>query len=249
MKRNDGRRNEVIETAEKLFYTNGYEKTSIQDILDSMHFSKGGFYHYFDSKLSLLEAICEQRTEEMCEMARSVSGNDYKRVSERLNAILGSSALWKTGSRSFVGLLINVAYREDGALMREKMKNAQLRGMLPLIEQAVHDGCESGEFCTSDQRDTAELILRLYMQFTDDIAFLLAGEDDEKVMMDRMIHKLWVYRGAIERVLVAPLGSIVLFDVDELSALGMEILKGRAQQKTAAAAAADKDTEKPSAGC
>ena len=39
MKRNDGRRNEVIETAEKLFYTNGYEKTSIQDILDSMHFS------------------------------------------------------------------------------------------------------------------------------------------------------------------------------------------------------------------
>jgi AcrR family transcriptional regulator len=98
MKRNDGRRNEVIETAEKLFYTNGYEKTSIQDILDSMHFSKGGFYHYFDSKLSLLEAICEQRTEEMCEMARAVSGNDYKRVSERLNAILGSSALWKTGT-------------------------------------------------------------------------------------------------------------------------------------------------------
>ncbi len=233
MKKGDLRRNEVIETAEKLFYTNGYEKTSIQDILDTMHFSKGGFYHHFDSKLSLLEAICEQRTEEMCETSAAVAGKTYKHVTDRLNAILGSSALWKTGSESFVGLLIGVAYREDGALMREKMKNAQFRGMLPLIEKTIQDGCKSGEFYASDQKAAAELILRLYMQFTDDIAFLLAVEEDEAVMTDTMIRKLWVYRGAIERVLIAPLGSIVLFDADELCALGTEILRGRARQQAA----------------
>ena len=61
MKKGDRRREEVIETAERLFYSRGYEKTSVQDILDEMHFSKGGFYHHFESKLQLLEAICEMR--------------------------------------------------------------------------------------------------------------------------------------------------------------------------------------------
>ena len=245
MKKGDLRRNEVIETAEKLFYVNGYEKTSIQSILDAMHFSKGGFYHHFDSKLSLLEAICEQRTEEMCETSEAISRKEYKRVTDRLNALLGSSALWKADSKSFVGLMISVAFREDGALMREKMKNTQLRRMLQLIEQAIQDGCKSGEFYASDQHATAELVLRLYLQFTDDIAFLLAGEEDEAVLMDKMIRKLWVYRGAIERVLVAPLGSIILFDVDELSALGREILKDRAGRKATGSAEKAKDTEPP----
>ena len=235
MKKGDIRRNEVIETAEKLFYTRGYERTSVQDILDAMHFSKGGFYHHFDSKLSLLEAICEQRTEEMCDTASKIGAKPYRRETERLNAVLSSSALWTNGNEGFVALLIGVAYREDGALMREKMKNAQLRGMLPLIEEVIQKGCESGEFYATDRHSTAELILRLYMQFTDDIAFLLAGETDELVMMDTMVKKLWVYRGAIERVLVAPLGSIILFDADQLVALGTSILRDRARQRNVSA--------------
>ena len=59
MKKGDVRREELLATAERLFYTKGYEKTSVQDILTEMNFSKGGFYHHFDSKLSVLEAICE----------------------------------------------------------------------------------------------------------------------------------------------------------------------------------------------
>ena len=61
MRKGDLRREELLATAERLFYTKGYEKTSVQDILTEMNFSKGGFYHHFDSKLSVLEAICEQR--------------------------------------------------------------------------------------------------------------------------------------------------------------------------------------------
>ena len=43
MKKGDARRGELLATAERLFYTKGYEKTSVQDILTEMNFSKGGF--------------------------------------------------------------------------------------------------------------------------------------------------------------------------------------------------------------
>lgn len=37
-------------------------------------FPKGGFYHHFDSKLSVLEAICEQRAQEICQSAAVAVG-------------------------------------------------------------------------------------------------------------------------------------------------------------------------------
>ena len=62
MRKGDARRAAIIDAAERLFYLKGYEDTSVQDVLDELHLSKGGFYHHFESKLSLLEAICEKRT-------------------------------------------------------------------------------------------------------------------------------------------------------------------------------------------
>ena len=49
--------------------------------------------------------------------------------------------------------------------------------------------------------------------------------------MDAMIAKLRVYRTAIERVLVAPFGSIVLFDAKELQLLAQGILARRLRER------------------
>ncbi|KWW20645.1 MULTISPECIES: TetR/AcrR family transcriptional regulator [Peribacillus] len=51
------RRQNVIDTAHKLFIEKGYQATSIQDILDGSGISKGTFYNYFPSKGELFIAI------------------------------------------------------------------------------------------------------------------------------------------------------------------------------------------------
>ncbi|MEE0299541.1 MAG: TetR/AcrR family transcriptional regulator, partial [Christensenellales bacterium] len=179
MKKGDARRSELLVAAEKLFYTKGYEKTSIQDILDEVGFSKGGFYHHFDSKLSVLEAICEQRAQEICQSAAVAVGEGEKSAIEKLNALLSSSTLWQSDNPGFVTLLIQVAYRQDGALMREKMKDCQLTCMQGVLREVLDEGIKSGEFFVDDAENTAGLVLRLYMQFADEIAFLLAQEESE----------------------------------------------------------------------
>ena len=54
------RRNEILDTALQLLYSKGYEKMTIQDILDKLQISKGAFYHYFGSKAEVLEALVER---------------------------------------------------------------------------------------------------------------------------------------------------------------------------------------------
>jgi len=230
MKKGDLRREELLAAAEKLFYVKGYEKTSVQDILTAVGFSKGGFYHHFDSKLSVLEAICENRAKEVCEQAKAVVGAQEGAV-DKLNALFHDAAFFGNGSSNFVALLIQVAYREDGALMREKMKARQLTYMQAVLEEILAEGVRTQAFFVTDIPTSAQMLLRLYMQFADDVAFLLAQGESEEKMMDAMVAKLRVYRTAIERVLVAPFGSIVLFDAKELQLLAQDIMKRRLRER------------------
>lgn len=59
MPRKDSRntKGRIIESAWGLFYEQGYENTTIDDIVEHSETSKGSFYHYFDSKDALLSSL------------------------------------------------------------------------------------------------------------------------------------------------------------------------------------------------
>ena len=231
MKKGDARRGELLAAAEQLFYTKGYENTSVQDILTAVDFSKGGFYHHFDSKLAVLEAICEQRAQTSCEQAEAIAAGAYDSAAEKLNAVFRGNTLLADGQVGFLTLMLQVAYRDDGALMREKMKQCQLEGMQSVVERIVSEGVASGEFFVADVPATAQMLLRMYLMFTDEIAFLLAREDSEDSLMEEAVRKLNAYRTAIERILIAPFGSIVLMDARDLYRLAHAVLQERIRMR------------------
>ena len=87
MKKGDLRKQEILHTAEQLFCRKGYEQTSIQDILDQLHSSKGSFYHHFISKEALLEGICRKRADQIFETLSLMIHEDDS-VTDQLDACL-----------------------------------------------------------------------------------------------------------------------------------------------------------------
>jgi TetR/AcrR family transcriptional regulator, transcriptional repressor for nem operon len=51
----------IIEAADRLFYQQGYEHTSFSDIANVVGISRGNFYHHFESKDEILDAVIEAR--------------------------------------------------------------------------------------------------------------------------------------------------------------------------------------------
>ena len=51
------RKQEVLDTAVRLFAARGYENTSVNDVIAAIGISKGAFYHHFASKEDLVEAL------------------------------------------------------------------------------------------------------------------------------------------------------------------------------------------------
>lgn len=46
----DERRNELIDAAEMLFIENGYDQTSVSDIVKKVNVAQGTFYYYFNPR-------------------------------------------------------------------------------------------------------------------------------------------------------------------------------------------------------
>ena len=69
----------IIAAAWKLFYEQGYEDTTVEDIVFESETSKGSFYHYFDGKDALLETLSllfDEKYEELEEEAEAMDAVD-----------------------------------------------------------------------------------------------------------------------------------------------------------------------------
>ena len=54
-------RDAIIETADRLFYRNGFANSSLADIADAVAISRGNFYYHFRTKDTILDAVIERR--------------------------------------------------------------------------------------------------------------------------------------------------------------------------------------------
>ncbi len=75
MKRKNNRntKGRIISAAWKLFYDNGYDDTTVEDIVWESGTSKGSFYHYFDSKDALLGSLSYLFDEKYEELSQQIS--------------------------------------------------------------------------------------------------------------------------------------------------------------------------------
>ncbi|HEY9201583.1 MAG TPA: TetR/AcrR family transcriptional regulator [Gammaproteobacteria bacterium] len=57
-------RRRIVEAADQLFYSRGYNQTSFSDISDETGIPRGNFYYYFKTKEDILAAVMDQRLDE-----------------------------------------------------------------------------------------------------------------------------------------------------------------------------------------
>ena len=61
-------RSRIVAAAWELFYENGYDDTTVDDIVERSGTSKGSFYHYFagkDALLSSLSTLFDEKYQEL----------------------------------------------------------------------------------------------------------------------------------------------------------------------------------------
>ncbi|MBR6766480.1 MAG: TetR/AcrR family transcriptional regulator [Clostridia bacterium] len=216
MKKGDLRKTQILDAAEKLFFEKGYEQTSIQDILDALSLSKGGFYHYFDSKLTMLREICERRAMTRYERLTGELYLSRRSPIDKLNLLLDQVNLFETENAQFAALILKICYREHDAAIREHTRRIAIEKLTPYINDVVGEGIEDGLLHTRFPMEIGKLVLMLAWDADDAACGMLAEDPDNPDCIIPIMEMLNAYRESVETLLGAPFGTLNIFDVGRM---------------------------------
>lgn len=202
------RREEFLDVAQRLIQSKGYEQMSVQDVLAAVGSSKGAFYHYFDSKQALLEALIERTADQLA--AHLAHEDDPGPALERLRRFFGALAGWKTGRQDLLVALLEVWYSDDNAVVRQKMRPRLAERIVPLLTEIVRAGIGEGAFDAVLPEQTSRVLISLINELNDAIGAVLIARPDDGV--ERLQALVAAYTQALERVLALQPGSITLVD-------------------------------------
>jgi AcrR family transcriptional regulator len=219
MKQHEDRRNEILDTAQALFYREGYDRTTIARLIEEVGVAKGTFYHYFTSKEQLLDELLDRGYRELGPVLERIAADSERSALERINEVFRVNNRWKADNRALVIETTRVIFRDENIRLRQKNDEKATETFAPVFSRIVAQGVEQGVLDTPHPADAGEVIFLLSRSMGDVIArlFLQAVEDPRH--MDALTHKLDVYERATERIIGAPEGSIELTDAAELRRL------------------------------
>ena len=153
-KTKEERRNEIIETAGKLFEEKGYEQTQVQDIVNEIGVAKGLFYYYFKSKDEVMEELADRYADAIIDAVNKLIDKDITTFDKinRIFQIFIDSAEKKFGI--FMGIL-NV----KNGITHERIFFNVGKKMVPLVTELILSGNDNGECNCSDPKFITEFLV------------------------------------------------------------------------------------------
>jgi AcrR family transcriptional regulator len=206
------RRETFVDVALRLIQTKGYERMSVQDVLDELDASKGAFYHYFDSKRALLLAVVERMTDVALAERAPVLEDPRLSALERLEALFTGIADWKAERKELVLSTIEAWASDDNAIVREKFRRSMAVRLLPPLAAIVRQGMDEGTFKAGSADDAARIFLTLLLGFQEVATDLFIARQTGAIGLDAVRDTVASFNDAFERILGAPRGSIDLAD-------------------------------------
>lgn len=173
-------KSKIVSAAWKLFYEQGYEDTTIEEIIEESGTSKGSFYHYFEGKDALLSSLAYMMDEKYEDLEPGIGENENSydvllylnrelltMIEETINiellARLYSTQLTTHGDRplldhgrTYYRLLRKIISRgRDRGELRQNMSVSEMVRYYAMCERALlYEWClRKGEYSLSEEAE------------------------------------------------------------------------------------------------
>ena len=214
----DERFTEFLDTAQTLFFQKGYASTSVQEIIKTIGVAKGTFYHYFNSKADILEAIVERIYAQTLIMLETMINDSTLNAIQKLQKFFGNIGQWKTENKALILETARALYRDENILLREKMRQEAAKSTIPVLAKIIEEGVQNDLFDVEHPHEVAEVIFSIPRIFTEEVTSLILTEQFDEKAYEHVRRQLEVCNRSMERVLGMKANTLNIFEIDGLSA-------------------------------
>ena len=190
------RRKDLIDAAEFLFMTKGYEHTAISDIVKRVNVAQGTFYYHFKSKIEILEEVAKKSLGSLVKEIGMIADRADLSPVARLNEFLQTFVRSGTSNKELVGFL----HQESNLIIRNKLAKTTMTEVVPVLARIIEQGKTDGLFRVTHCLETAKFLL---------LAIAEMFHDPEVMKDSRHIQRaLNTFEQCVARVLGMEDGSI-----------------------------------------
>jgi AcrR family transcriptional regulator len=213
------RRDEILDAAQRLILSAGYERLTVQEMLDDLQISKGAFYHYFDSKPAVVEALTERLVGDSVLALEPIVDNPGMGALEKLRACFGEIIRWKSERQNLLVAMLPVWYAPGNFAFRLQVDRESAQRLAPLLSAIVRQGVDEGEFVTAHPDQAGAIILAVVQALQDAMAERLLATADRtpsSSSVTEMVNTHGAHMEAIERYLGVADGALNRVDARTL---------------------------------
>jgi AcrR family transcriptional regulator len=205
------RRDAILDAAQRLILSNGYERLTVQHLLDDLQISKGAFYHYFDSKPAVIDALSERLVEESERVLAPIVADREWDALDKLRRFFGESIRWKSARQNLFVAMLPLWYSPDNIVFRLQMDRAVAKRLAPLLTAIVRQGVDEHLFATAYPEQAGTVIVSLIQSLQDTLAGQLlaaAQRSSDAPTVKEIVANYGAHIEAIERYLGIPAGAL-----------------------------------------
>ena len=139
---NPNRRAEIIDAAERRFASQGYLQTSVSEIIGDAGIAKGTFYHYFQSKESVMYAVIDKNITLLKNQVESYMAESDQSPLAQFTMILGGGFAPRRPETT----AISTELEQDGnELMHMRAIDATIKALIPPLADLLERAATSGD--------------------------------------------------------------------------------------------------------
>ena len=201
------RKVEFLDTAQQLFFTQGYDQTSVDAIIRKIGLSKGTFYYYFKSKEDLLDQLTCKMGEKILEEVKKIADREDLDAVAKLNKAYAVTGNIKLENIELLKVLIEVLYNDRNLFFRYKIFLKFTELITPEFTKIIRQGVNEKLFNTPYPEEAARLIFEIANTFSGQIPTLIIDLDENPENLKKVEREFKVYENAIERIIGARKGT------------------------------------------
>lgn len=214
VKEYDERLGELLDVSEKLFYSKGFENTSVQEIIDTAKIAKGTFYYYFDSKENLLDRIVKRAVAVSYAETESIVNDQTMNAKEKMQRLL--LQIGNQNVEHAESFFHHAQLLDRNLLLREKMYEDTEKMTAPLLARIIEQGGREGIFAVRHPLAVAEMILHMSLFIKEYTAHLMLHPFDGEFPLDSIRVRMEAFADGIGRLLGMREGQERIVDIEEI---------------------------------
>ena len=215
------RKNEILDITLALFGEKGYEKTTVEDILNRTGISKGTFYYYFETKEDVLKVLATREVEKKLALTGKIVEDESLSAIDKINKLI-SEAQRINFTDLENRMKIYKAVKEYGNLeLQQRMHDHGILFGTPLIQRILEQGIAEKTMKTNFPEEVAGLYIEIMNQYKAAIAKMWIEIEDKAQIKTLLKKKTQFYQDLFERILEIKDGQLLFLEtafkyIDEL---------------------------------